>query len=364
MAVIIDLTDDSPTDVIDLTEDDDEDKTADKKTCISTSKNNDSSESQLAAIRRLRAEQYDTYVESQPRRREPLALVTYNVWFSYEETFSVRMDAIAGSIRDCHVACFQEVTDGNEKFLRQGLEDAGYHAFLASQTTRAPYRCAMASKNPAGKLVGVRTVEFPNSRMGRGLLLARTSWDGQNIVIGCAHLESFDQDKDGTRRERADQLRRSLAALDTEAQAFGSATAVFMGDTNWEGPLTLPAGWTDAWEHLGSPRDSQFTYDGPRNPMLYNRYRHRFDRIFFKIYSTRTTTLRGTTSSSSSSSSSFKPSSLCLLGADEVIARNFPTHAKGNIDLAPSDHFGLKVLFDCDSSTNNNNNNNKRPRDE
>ncbi|KAH8046885.1 5'-tyrosyl-DNA phosphodiesterase [Aureococcus anophagefferens] len=83
--------------------------------------------------------------------------------------------------------------------------------------------------------------------MGRGLLVARAAWPGVgDVLFGVAHLESFVGARSTPRRRR---------------RAAGAA-------------------WRDAWRDRGSPKASEFTYDGRANGMLKHGFKHRFDRVF------------------------------------------------------------------------------------
>ena len=67
------------------------------------------------------------------------------------------------------------------------------------------------------------------------------------------------------------------------------------------------------------------------------RYKNRFDRVFFKHFNNGSRTLSG------KKNKAVSPSTVSLLGPDDVVARNFETQSRGHMDLAPSDHFGLRV---------------------
>ena len=102
------------------------------------------------------------------------------------------MRAIGAVAAEAQVVGFQEVTDDTFALLSRDLARRGFGC-LARQRTACPYYCCLAVKQDAlGPLVGVETVDFRGSRMGRGLLCGRAHWRGVgDVLLGVAHLESF-----------------------------------------------------------------------------------------------------------------------------------------------------------------------------
>lgn len=300
---------------------------------------------QMAAIRKLRAAQYGAAAAAEPAGA-PLKVLSFNVWFEREETFGARMAAIAAIAADATVVGLQEVTDDSFPHLQRELGRRGFGT-LFRQTSIAPYYCCLASKST---LVGVETVPFPGSRMGRGLLVARATWPGVgDVLFGVAHLESFvGREVDAAvRAERRAQVARAAATLEAKAAAHGCAAAVLLGDFNWEdskdGDALAAAGaaWRDAWRDRGSPKASEFTYDGRANGMLKHGFKHRFDRVFVLDREVKQQTLDAADASRAVATTGFR-----LVGTAQVGTRTIQHEKKGTLPMFPSDHFGVEVTLE------------------
>ena len=302
---------------------------------------------QMAAIRKLRAAQYGATAPTAPAAG-PLKVLSFNVWFEREETFGARMAAIAALAADATVVGLQEVTDDSFPYLRRELGRRGFGT-LFRQTSIAPYYCCLASKST---LVGVETVPFPGSRMGRGLLVARAAWPGVgDVLFGVAHLESFvGREVDAAvRAERRAQVARAAATLEAKAAAHGCAAAVLLGDFNWDdskdGDAVAAAGaaWRDAWRDRGSPKASEFTYDGRANGMLKHGFKHRFDRVFVldRAKEVKEQTLDAADASRAIATTGFR-----LVGTAQVGTRTIQHEKKGTLPMFPSDHFGVEVTLE------------------
>ena len=303
---------------------------------------------QMAAIRKLRAAQYGAAAAAAPARA-PLRVLSFNVWFEREETFGARMAAIAALAADATVVGLQEVTDDSFPYLRRELGRRGFGT-LFRQTSIAPYYCCLASKST---LVGVETVPFPGSRMGRGLLVARAAWPGVgDVLFGVAHLESFvGREVDAAvRAERRAQVARAAATLEAKAAAHGCAAAVLLGDFNWDdskdGDAVAAAGaaWRDAWRDRGSPKASEFTYDGRANGMLKHGFKHRFDRVF--VLDRAKEVKEQTLNNAADASRAIATTGFRLVGTAQVGTRTIQHEKKGTLPMFPSDHFGVEVTLE------------------
>lgn len=299
---------------------------------------------QMAAIRKLRAAQYGAAAAAAPAGA-PLTVLSFNVWFEREETFGARMAAIAALAADATVVGLQEVTDDSFPHLQRELGRRGFGT-LFRQTSIAPYYCCLASKST---LVGVETVPFPGSRMGRGLLVARAAWPGVgDVLFGVAHLESFvGREVDAAvRAERRAQVARAAATLEAKAAAHGCAAAVLLGDFNWDdgkdGDAVAAAGaaWRDAWRDRGSPKASEFTYDGRANGMLKHGFKHRFDRVFVLDREVKRQTL------DAADACAVATTGFRLVGTAQVGTRTIQHEKKGTLPMFPSDHFGVEVTLE------------------
>ena len=298
---------------------------------------------------------------------EPLTLLSYNVWFAYPETFRRRMTALAGiadkSSPRPAVLAMQEVTPSNMGVLRPLLREAGYHEIFEQQeglghNGQETYYVALAMRAPLGCPIGSRFVEFGSSRMGRGLLLARATWEGVGqIVVGTTHLESFigPAENEQIKRARRQQLQQATRLLEREAQQHGCAAAVLLGDFNLnneddkEGNVLdgLSSGWHDAWEEVGRPKAAKATCG----------WSWRLDRCF--VFPVSGHQAAGRTLGSASGSSSSGPRSLAVRAASVALVGQSPIpgeyydyddRRKGTTirkELPVSDHKGLLVTLEA-----------------
>ncbi|KAJ8599792.1 hypothetical protein CTAYLR_004014 [Chrysophaeum taylorii] len=279
----------------------------------------------LAAIRRLRAEEYQTRTKrtidltEEAEEPQPLEVVSYNVWFEEPPSFAVRMAAIGRLCATARVVGFQEVTEDSEKLLRASLP-ANFR--FARQRTPAPYYCLLAGPG----LLSSRTVPFHDTIMGRGVLLGRVERSAADVVVvGVTHLESFVKGVEGVVREaRAKQAVEAQEAVEAEVKATSASAGILIGDTNWnesdDGEFPLRAGWKDAWQ---GDEATRYTYDGKANPMLRHKFRHRYDRIL-AFGRDRVGPLR-------------------LLGTEPVGGTLVRHNSK--VPMAPSDHFGVAATL-------------------
>ncbi|KAH8047657.1 5'-tyrosyl-DNA phosphodiesterase [Aureococcus anophagefferens] len=266
---------------------------------------------QMAAIRKLRAAQYGAAAAAAPAGA-PLTVLSFNVWFEREETFGARMAAIAALAADATVVGLQEVTD--DSFRTCSASSPPRLRTLFRQTSIAPYYCCLASKST---LVGVET-----------------SFVGREVDAA-------------VRAERRAQVARAAATLEAKAAAHGCAAAVLLGDFNWDdskdGDAVAAAGaaWRDAWRDRGSPKASEFTYDGRANGMLKHGFKHRFDRVFVLDREVKERTLDAADATRAIATTGFR-----LVGTAQVGTRTIQHEKKGTLPMFPSDHFGVEVTLE------------------
>lgn len=104
---------------------------------------------------------------------------------------------------------------------------------------------------------------FP-TRLGRSLLAATFKINGQVVVVGTNHLESYPQD----RPYREKQIKVAENALCSK----NNDAAILMGDFNFateeeREELVSELNYIDVWSHV-HPGDPGFTYDRNANIML------------------------------------------------------------------------------------------------
>jgi endonuclease/exonuclease/phosphatase family metal-dependent hydrolase len=333
----------------------------------------------LAQIRREQATRFQRHQSARGRqpRQQPaqehaadvseLRLLSYNCWFNEEVKATDRMAAIASIVRQQrpHVVALQELTPNLLRLLRPALEAQGFRFAVETELPSCPwcgsrYFVALASRLP---MCGARFSPFEVTEMGRGLLSAVITPTDQRghtlsggggggggnswkVVVSTAHLESTETAKSQSTRSRARkaQLAASITELEAAVRCEGSAdvSAVLMGDLNWKeqcdgeaetilqqcggGSAGANASWIDCWPALKGSAPG-YTYDGPANAMLLNRYKSRFDRILVK------------------GRSHWQPQSVQLLGTEPIVVNGTQLtyrHKNGRtLPVLPSDHFGI-----------------------
>lgn len=167
----------------------------------------------------------------------------------------------------------------------------------------------------------VNVISFPQSNMGRRLLVADIKLDEHELLrLGTVHLESL-----GNQQERQNQLQISQNVFN-----FSPATCILMGDFNFnahqqeniEQFKALP-NWIDVWAKLIDSENPGFTYDTEENLMTKANsratYRSRIDRIILR-------------------SQTMIPVEIQMLGTQ-------PIGTQGQLNIYPSDHFGLTAVF-------------------
>ena len=200
---------------------------------------------------------------------------------------------------------FQTVLNNDFELLTQQNNDMGY--FVAAALRREKFRVLMSE-----------TINFETSKMGRGLLAAQAEIksNGDRILLATSHLES----EGVSAKERMRQLVECWKFVDDTG-----LKAIFGGDMNardkevsavreQSSGLKQPI---DAWEALGSPRESQFTWDTFKNDNLQlpKGARCRFDRLY----------LWG-----------LQPTHFALVGTERI----------EDLGRYPSDHFGIYMRFE------------------
>jgi endonuclease/exonuclease/phosphatase family metal-dependent hydrolase len=161
---------------------------------------------------------------------------------------------------------------------------------------------------------------FPNSIMGRYLLLAEIRLDGNEVLrIGTVHLESRNN-----KPERLNQLNICQNIFNRSP-----GTCILMGDFNFKGDNqenidqfnALP-GWTDVWVKLMGLHNPGYTFDTKINCMTKceRPNQSRYDRIILRSHTMR-------------------PTQIKILGTKSL-------GNQGHKRVFPSDHFGLTAVFE------------------
>jgi hypothetical protein len=243
---------------------------------------------------------------------ESFQVATWNVWFGPPNGPNphvlARMSAMAQILRECNKPLapplwfvgFQEVTEEARDVLEKNLPE---YKFVRQPS--GPYYCMLgvrqtsAGSNPI--LLDSGCVDFRTTVCGRAFCYARVRFPAgsqQEMLVATTHLESY-CGKDYTGHdERPIQLLQFEAFARAQMDRHPNLrSCLLMGDYNWDDEsksarlddkidrvLTLPS--ADVWlqyqqsfqDNRSRSKETCYTYDGPRNPMLGSRLRRRFDR--------------------------------------------------------------------------------------
>lgn len=242
-----------------------------------------------------------------------LSCVTFNVWFdnlAFERRAVALLELLAGC--DADVIALQEVTPRLlERILASDWVRAGYASSDHRGPTVWPYGVLLLTRWTPQRL----TLHPLPSEMGRGLLVAEWSVNGQQLAVATVHLESLR----ASAPARAVQLGRIFPIL------ASAPHAVLMGDFNFcsawaKEQAYLDPAYLDLWPAL-RPGEPGYTVDATVNQMHRRRYPPvRFDRVLLR-----------------SATSGWAPASIALLG-DRPVGPDAPK-------VFPSDHFGLLARF-------------------
>lgn len=273
---------------------------------------------------------------------EPLSfkVLSYNIWFGITMDGAPhpaeRMERILDLIRTESPSWigFQEVTPHLASLLGPPLTAAGYRWFEQPQNMH--YGVAVAAKNDL-PITDAGWRPYCDTIMGRGFVYVQT----ERTLFLTTHLESFQKmgtggDYSGS-SQRQKQL-KELAAFCDERKSAGR-TCIVTGDLNWDDERRKPQDpallsllsndWIDAFlETRSSPKDNGYTYDGPNNPNLSNKFRRRLDRCLIL--------------------GPGQPEATKLLGLEPIEGLSYRKVNPYNGDVkhlpvGPSDHFGLVV---------------------
>lgn len=242
-----------------------------------------------------------------------LRLISWNLDGLDERHLDQRTEAAVRAVlsRTPDVVFFQEVTRRSHfAHLRPWMQGVGYTVAPAGLTEISHYGCMVFVRQGLGVRAATRE-EFPGSEMGRSLVTVRVGWGEVELLLLTAHLESLSYGSE----QRVRQLDVVLKAL-----AAHRGPAVFAGDTNLRDREVAGKPIRDAWQQLGSPDATRYTFDTVAIPNKAGRInRARYDRIFLNDHP------------------GWSPRGLSFLGMEAV---------PGTGGLFPSDHAGLEVILE------------------
>ncbi|CAF1492393.1 unnamed protein product [Rotaria sordida] len=254
---------------------------------------------------------------------EKFRVITYNIWFS-ENYQPIRFNSLCDILNksQAQIIGLQEMTTNilQQLLLQEFVQERYYLSDVDGRTFTGWYGVLLLidSRFYVSKL---SLINFPQSKMGRRLLLAEIKLDENEIIrIGTVHLESLDN-----KQERLSQLDICRKVLNRSP-----ATCILMGDFNFHAcgqenidQINRLPQWIDVWIYLMGYDNHGYTFDTEMNSMtkIHNGSsdRSRLDRIILL-------------------SQTIIPTQIQILG-------NQPIAHHGQFYLFPSDHFGLTALF-------------------
>lgn len=172
-----------------------------------------------------------------------------------------------------HVVLLQEVVKrAFVAHLRPHFAHAGYAWAPEVPEGTGEAACLILVRRPLRLREAWRSL-FDRSQMGRELLGARVHWEGRDLLVTTAHLDSEAQGR-AARRDEVQVVGEVLGAH--------SGPALFAGDTNLRaGEVEHLPGLRDAWEMAGRPAEGRHTWHVHRNrPGRTVRRGFRFDRVW------------------------------------------------------------------------------------
>eukprot|EP00401_Gymnodinium_catenatum_P052568 CAMPEP_0117543436 /NCGR_PEP_ID=MMETSP0784-20121206/45061_1 /TAXON_ID=39447 /ORGANISM="" /LENGTH=381 /DNA_ID=CAMNT_0005340217 /DNA_START=76 /DNA_END=1221 /DNA_ORIENTATION=+ len=199
----------------------------------------------------------------------------------HEELVS-RLAGVVGQILEDQpaVVCLQEVVDPALHWLRKAL-DSRYEIITPTPKTHLYFVVMLVSRTQVAHVKGSRTVPFPASKMGRQLLVADVALHGgASATFITGHLESTKE----CAAERKAQLKIACELVSSETADL----VAFAGDLNLRDAEAKPVlskfpHIRCAWEHLGSDKGQEHTWDCSANDNCgIKGPRCRFDRLYFK----------------------------------------------------------------------------------
>lgn len=255
---------------------------------------------------------------------EKFRVLTYNIWFSdkYQPMrFQSLCDILSKS--NAQIIGLQEMTKHVlQQLLEQPFIQQRYYISDVDGRTFNGWYGVVLLIDLHLFISNVNVFSFPQSNMGRRLLLADIKLDENELLrIGTVHLESLN-----SRQERQNQLQIAQNIFN-----YTPATCILMGDFNFnahqqeniEQFKALP-NWIDVWARLMGTQNPGFTYDTEANAMTKANNesidRSRIDRIILK-------------------SQTIIPTEIEILGTK-------PIGNIGQLNIHPSDHFGLTAVFE------------------
>ena len=250
---------------------------------------------------------------------ERLKLLEWNVQGLLGDKLMERMAFIAELInRNEYEAVFmQEMVPDAVEVFKQICEN--YELHLPKNVTMRQYFAAMLTLKSSIQVDKKTTVDFQTSTQGRHAVVLKCRKKSQKLTFVTSHLESCKP----MEAERISQLGRVVELMRKEDE--GDNLVVFAADTNlrdyeyekFKKSPEFDSDVRDAWEELGGPQESRYSWDLTRNDnqVKGGKGRLRFERVYFR-------------------------------GRDHgVSGMKFVGTERLECGLFPSDHWGVEVTF-------------------
>ncbi|CAF3025100.1 unnamed protein product [Rotaria sp. Silwood2] len=255
---------------------------------------------------------------------EKFRVVTYNVWFSGEYQ-SMRFKSLCDILNksQAQIIGLQEMTKKNLQQLsaQSFIQERYYLSDVDGRTFNTWYGVVLLIDIRL-HISDINLIDFPQSTMGRRLILAEIKLDQDETVrIGTVHLESVNN-----KEQRSCQL----DICQTEFH-HSPGSYILMGDFNFNanGQENLDQfnrlpDWIDVWTYLMGSDNHGYTFDTATNLMTKfhcgTSNQSRYDRIIC--------------------------SSQTIIPTDIQIIGNQSIGNQKHLPVFPSDHFGLTGVFE------------------
>ncbi|CAF1116351.1 unnamed protein product [Adineta steineri] len=251
-------------------------------------------------------------------------VVTYNVWFS-DKYQPMRVQNLCDILNksNAQVIALQEMTKNIlQHLLAQPFVQERYYISDGDGRTFNGWYGVVLLIDIRLHISRLNLINFPQSNMGRRLVLAEIKLDNNEILrIGTVHLESLNNTP------------QRLCQLNICQNAFNRSpgTCILMGDFNFHAQgqenidqfKALP-GWIDVWTNIMGIDNRGYTFDTETNSMtkLHNggADQSRYDRIILR-------------------SNTLIPTEIEILGNKSI-------GIEEDLHIFPSDHFGLTAVFE------------------
>jgi len=213
----------------------------------------------------------------------------------------------------------QEMVNFSFNMMKEGCKEYNFHV----QECTIDYYVVILTRKSSLSVQKQEIISFANSKQGRQLIKVEAIKEDQPIVLMTSHLESL---RTGS-EERLSQLKKVFQEMNC---CSSDCLVIFGADTNLRDyeyksfcgqNKILKSNIVDAWEDIGRPIDSAFTWDLTQNDnqVKNGKARLRFERVYIRTIS-------------DSLECKYRPRKISLIGKSRVAGGYFP-----------SDHWGLVV---------------------